>query len=68
MISLRLNKDDETLIRKYAEMTNVTLTDLLRNSVIEKIENEIDLQSFDKAMKAMKKTYSFEEVEKELGL
>ncbi len=68
MISLRLNKVDEELIRAYAKMKNITLTDLLRESVMEKIESEIDLKNFDEAIKLMKKTYSFEEVEKELGL
>ncbi len=68
MISLRLNQVDEELIREYAKINNITLTDLLRDSVMEKIENEIDLKNFDKAMKSMKKTYSFEEVEKEFGL
>jgi uncharacterized protein (DUF1778 family) len=68
MISLRLNQEDENLIRQYAELNHMTLTDLIKNSVIEKIENEIDLKSFNKAMKEMKKTYSFEEVKKELGL
>jgi uncharacterized protein (DUF1778 family) len=68
MISLRLNQEDENLIRQYAELNHMTLTDLIKNSVIEKIENEIDLKSFNKAMKEIKKTYSFEEVKKELGL
>ncbi len=68
MISLRLNKVDEELIREYAKMKNITLTDLLRESVMKKIESEIDLKNFDEAIKLMKKTYSFEEVEKELGL
>jgi uncharacterized protein (DUF1778 family) len=67
-ISIRLNEEDEKLIREYANLNHISLSDLLRNSVIEKIENEIDLKSFDKAMKNMKKVYSFDEVKKELGL
>lgn len=67
-ISVRLNEEDEKLIREYANLKNMSLSDLLRNSVMEKIEDEIDLKSFDKAMKDMKKTYSFEEVKKELGM
>ena len=67
-ISIRLNEEDEKLIREYASLKHISLSDLLRNSVIEKIEDEIDLKSFNKAMKAMKKTYSFDEVKKELGL
>ncbi|MBP6126131.1 MAG: CopG family transcriptional regulator [Leptotrichiaceae bacterium] len=67
-ISIRLNQEDEKLIREYANLKHISLSDLLRNSVMEKIEDEIDLQSFEKAMKDMKKTYSMEEVKKELGL
>ena len=67
-ISIRLNQEDEKLIREYANLKHISLSDLLRNSVMGKIEDEIDLQSFEKAMKDMKKTYSMEEVKKELGL
>ena len=67
-ISIRLNQEDEKLIREYANLKHISLSDLLRNSVMEKIEDEIDLQSFEKAMKDMRKTYSMEEVKKELGL
>ena len=67
-ISIRLNPEDEKLIREYANLKHISLSDLLRNSVMERIEDEIDLQSFEKAMKDMKKTYSIEEVKKELGL
>jgi len=67
-ISIRLNQEDEKLIREYANLKHISLSDLLRNSVMERIEDEIDLQSFEKAMKDMKKTYSMEEVKKELGL
>ena len=67
-ISIRLSQEDEKLIREYANLKHMSLSDLLRNSVLEKIEDEIDLKSFDKAMKDMKKTYSFDEVKKELGL
>ncbi|MBZ4683881.1 MAG: hypothetical protein PWP46_1914 [Fusobacteriaceae bacterium] len=68
MISLRLNENDEKLIRDYAKLNNLKLSQLLRDAVIEKIENEIDLKLFEKSLNSMKKTYSFEEVEKELGL
>lgn len=67
-ISIRLNQEDEKLIREYANLKHISLSDLLRNSVMEKIEDEIDLQSFEKAIKNMRKTYSMEEVKKELGL
>ena len=70
-ISLRLSDDDTMLIKKYAEINKISVSDLIRQSVLERIENEYDLEMFDKAMaeyKADPVTYSIDEVEKELGL
>lgn len=70
-ISLRLSEEDSILVKEYAQLNKMTVSDLVRQSVMEKIENEFDLQCFNKAMAEYKqngKTYSLEEVEKELGL
>lgn len=70
-ISVRLNEQDTELIKAYAEMNNISLSDLIRNAVIEKIENEYDLECYKKAMEEYKrepKTYTLNEVKEELGL
>ena len=70
-VSLRLNKEDEKLIKKYAEIKNMSLSELFRNALIEKIEDEYDLQCYKKAIKEYKEnpeTYTLEEVKKELGI
>lgn len=70
-ISVRLSDEDTELFKQYAQMHNVSLSDLIRNAVIEKIEDEYDLKCYEEAMRKYlqnPKTYSFEEVEKELGL
>ena len=70
-ISLRLSDDDTMLIKKYAEINKMSVSDLIRQSVLERIENEYDLEMFDKALAEYKSdpiTYSLDEVEKELGL
>ncbi len=70
-ISLRLNDADSVLFKKYAEMNGLTVSELVRQSVLERINNEYDLQSFERAMaeyKANPATYSLDEVTKELGL
>ena len=70
-ISLRLNDEDTMLIKKYAELNSLSVSELIRQAVIEKIENEYDLEIFDKAIAEYKEnpvTYSLDEVEKELGL
>lgn len=70
-ISLRLSEADTTLFKKYAEMNGMTVSELVRRSVLEHIEDECDLKAYEAAMaefEADPVTYSLEEVEKELGL
>lgn len=70
-ISLRLSEEETLLIKKYAEMHRLSVSELIRQSVVERIETEYDLEMFDKALAAYKNnpvTYSLDEVEKELGL
>lgn len=70
-VSLRLTNEDSILIKKYAEINNISVSELIRQTVIERIENEYDLESFNKALAEYKEnpvTYSLDEMEKELGL
>ena len=70
-ISLRLSEADTMLFKKYAELHGITISELVRRSVIERIEDEYDLKAFEEAMEEFKKnpvTYSHEEVWSELGL
>lgn len=70
-ISIRLNEADMMLFRRYAELNGITLSELVRRSVIERIEDEYDLIAYEGALaefKANPVTYSLDEVEKELGL
>lgn len=70
-ISLRLSDEDTLLIKKYAELNRISVSDLIRQTVMERIEMEYDLEMFDKAMEEYKNnpvTYSLSDVEKELGL
>lgn len=70
-ISLRLSNEDALLIKNYANIHNISISDLFRQAVLEKIEDEYDLVAYNKAMAEYKedsKTYSLDEVEKELGL
>ncbi len=70
-ISVRLSDEDIELIKNYAKINNLSVSDLIRNAVLEKIEDEYDLESYKKAKKEYNKnpqTYTMEEVKKELGL
>lgn len=63
MISIRLNDRDASLIRSYAQLKGISLSDLIRNTVINKIEDEIDIQYFNDATKSLRKTLSLDELE-----
>ena len=69
-ISVRLSEEDTKLIKAYAEMNNTTLSDLIRNAIIEKIEDEYDLKLVKDYLDKKEKMsfYSADEVEKELGI
>ena len=70
-ISLRLNDADSMLFKKYAEMNGISVSELLRRSVLEHIEEEYDLQAYKEAIVEYREnpiTYTLDEVEKELGL
>ena len=70
-ISVRLSDKDTELIKAYADMNNISLSDLVRKAILEKIEDEYDLKCYYEALKEYKEnptTYTLDEVEKELGL
>jgi hypothetical protein len=69
-ISLRLSEKEDALIRKYAELHNVDLSSFIRQTIIEKIEDEYDLTLFNKVWDEEKNQdkLSHEQVKKELGL
>ncbi len=70
-ISVRLSDKDMELIKTYAKLNNISLSELIRSAVMEKIEDEYDLECYNKAIEEYKnnpKTYTLDEVKKELGL
>ena len=70
-ISLRLSDEDSFIIKKYAELNKLSVSDLIRQSVMERIENEYDLEMFNNALAEYREnpvTYSLDDVERELGL
>lgn len=70
-VSVRLSPAEDTLIKKFAAMNNMNVSEFVRLAVLERIEDEIDLQAYERAMKEYREnpvTYSLDEVERELGL
>lgn len=71
-ISLRLNDEDNKLIRNFAKINNLNLSEFIRNTLIDTIENslKLDEERIRKAREKIKteKTISSEDVWKELGV
>lgn len=69
--SLRISEDESVLIKKYAEMNNMSVSEFFRQAAIERIEDEYDLQVYNQAIAEYRKnpvTYSHKEVREMLGL
>ena len=70
-ISLRLTKEDAELFKRYAEFNNVSLSEMIRQAVLEKIEDEYDLKCYEEAMEEYRKnptTYTLDEVARMIGI
>jgi len=70
-ISLRMNEEEEKLIKEYAKSQNMNVSELVRSSVLEKIEDDIDIKFYQQAMKEHKEhpeAISFKEMMQELDI
>lgn len=70
-ISLSFTENEAMLITKYAELNELSVAELLRQSVMERIQDEYDLQTFEQALQEFKAnpiTYTLTDIKNELGL
>ena len=68
-ISVRLSDEESELFKKYARLNNLTVSELIRRTIMERIEDEYDLEVYNEAMKEYEKdrtVYSHDEVKKML--
>lgn len=72
MITIRLKPEDEKLLRSIAEAKNIGLSTYVRELVEKEIEEEIDRELYEKAVKILEdedaEYVGFDEAMKELGL
>lgn len=64
-ISLRISKEEGELFKQYADMNNISVSEMIRKAVMEKIEDEFDLQCCERAIEEYRNnpvTYSHEDV------
>jgi hypothetical protein len=71
-ITLRVNDDEMAAIKSYAELQGVTVSNAVRTAILERIEDEMDieiaLRAYNEWKKDGKKTFSMDEAQKALGL
>jgi len=53
-ITFRIPEEEKELVLEYAKAYNSSLTELYRNAVLDKIEDEIDLETLRNAMEIFK--------------
>ena len=71
VISIRMTDEEKALADAYAKLNGVSLSEAIKRAYFEKIEDEYDLALADEGLREYKKnpkTYSIEELMKELGL
>ena len=71
-ISLRVPEEELNIFKSYAKINNKSLSEIIRSTLLERIEDEYDMKVFaeyeKEKTKGKVKTYSHEEVWTELGL
>ncbi len=71
-ISLELSEADETFLKKCAEMEGITVSEFIRNIVMERIEDEYDVkvanEAYEDYLKDNKKSEPIEKLWEELEI
>ncbi|MFS1538106.1 MAG: type II toxin-antitoxin system RelB family antitoxin [Candidatus Phlomobacter fragariae] len=53
-LTIRISREDKELLKDFAAFNGVSVSNLLRQSALERIENEIDIRLYQRANKIMK--------------
>ena len=70
-MTVRLSQAEKSLIADYAQLVGMNSSQFMRQCVLEKIENEIDVAAYQKAKAeydANPVSYDLDQVEEMLGL
>ena len=71
VLSIRMSDEEYRALEKYAELNSVSMNKAMKDAFFEKLEDEYDIECFDKAYADYlkdKKTYTSTEVKKLLKL
>ncbi|MFS1564295.1 MAG: type II toxin-antitoxin system RelB family antitoxin [Candidatus Arsenophonus phytopathogenicus] len=72
-LTIRISREDKELLKDFADFNGISVSNLLRQSALERIENEIDIKLYQRANNIMKKmtnddVISHDELISDLGL
>jgi uncharacterized protein (DUF1778 family) len=68
-LTIRLPEEDKALIKSYADLHGKSIADVVRTSVIERIEDEFDLRELNEAIATSDGEFiSHDEVMRKYGL
>lgn len=71
VLSVRMSEAEYAALERYAKTAGVSMNKALKDAFFQMLEDQYDLECFDKAYAAYlknPKTYSSDEVAKELGI
>lgn len=67
-LSIRLPEGADAILDSLVKSLHITKGQFVRNAVIEKIEDALDIKAIEDVLSRNEKTYSLDEVKRELGL
>ena len=68
VVSVRLNKMEDSLIQAFATLHGLKQSDILRDAALKMIEDDQDFRLFQEAKAKTTRYYSLAETRRELGL
>ena len=71
VLSIRMSEAEYRALEKYSKANSISMNQAMKNAFFEKLEDEYDIECFDKAYAEYlktKKTYSSDEAMKILGI
>ncbi len=71
VVSVRINEEEAKLFKSYAKLHGISLSEAYKRALLEKIEDEFDLEEMSKAIDEFNKnpkTHSLEELKNKYDL
>ena len=67
-LSVRLPEGADAILDTLVKDLHISKAKFIRNAIIEKIEDALDIKAIEEVLARNEKTYSMDEVKRELGL